>query len=623
VDSHAFETIGAGVWVLDARDRTLYVNARLASLLGRVPDEVHGAHFLDFVPDDARADARGLLDGSRLRGGQAELPLHVPDGSHRWVVIAAQPSAAAPDGSPGLTCVVVDITGRKLTEDRLRRVEEHYRVLAEAAEDHIFVIDRDDRVEYVNQAAARQLRTVPDRVIGRQRREIFPPDVAERQGQNLQQVFSTGQAVYAEGRTLYLDREVWLGTWLAPVTGANGDVRAVLGLSRDMTEQKRAQAELFRAQKLEAIGLLAGGIAHDFNNNLTAILGYVELIREQLPDRTFLANELTEVRNAAERAAGLVRRLLAFGRRQVVQPRPLNLNALVEGLVSMFERVIGERIQINVALAPDLWPVSADAGELEQVVMNLALNARDAMPNGGVLTIETANVHASVPRPSTMADGPYVLLSMRDTGAGMAAHVKEHVFEPFFTTKPPGEGTGLGLSTVYAIVKQLQGYIWVESEEGKGAAFNVHLPALPIGAEAAAPVAVPAPAPLPIASRGELILLVEDEHGVRRFAKRALERHGFRVVDAATPEDALAMVSAGEHRPSLLLSDVVMPQMSGPELASRLKAMMPDLIVLYMSGYPKNLVMTDGLVDPSMKLISKPFSAAALSAYVQEALDAR
>ena len=263
---------------------------------------------------------------------------------------------------------------------KLRKSEAYYRVLAEAAQDHIFVIDREDRVQYVNQAAARQLRTTPDKVIGRRRSEIFPPDVAERQGANLRQVLATGEPLYVEGRTLYLEREVWLGTWLAPILDDGGNVTAVLGLSRDITERRRLEIELANAQKMEAIGRLAGGVAHDFNNHLTAILGYVDMILGQIGDDKPISGDLKEVQRAAERSADLVKRLLAFGRRQIIQPRDLNLNAVISGLTPMLERLIGEGTRIVVTLAPDLRSVIGDASQIEQVIMNLALNARDAMP---------------------------------------------------------------------------------------------------------------------------------------------------------------------------------------------------------------------------------------------------
>ena len=741
--TNAFDSMAAGVWVIDSQFRTTYVKARMAMMLGRSPAEMQGVPLLDFVPDDARAGARSYLDGSRQGGDeQTDLPLLSKDGSLRWVLVSTH--RLSPDlvdranvDQASLVCVMVDITERKRIEDSLRQSQAHYNVLADTAEDHIFVINREDRVEYVNQAGARQLQSVPERVIGRRRSEIFPPDIAERQGHGLQHVFITGKPLYVEGHTLYLEREVWLGTWLAPVIDAQGHVNAVLGLSRDMTEHKQAddalraseqrlqmvlsnvplvlwasdrngvatfcggraleglggvpadvvgktfdaigiepfpaisehvrravagesfgtqigvgdstfdawfvplrdehqiiagatgiivdvterrrlEAELSDAQKLEAIGRLAGGIAHDFNNNLTAILGYVEMMIGEADANSQVARDLGEVKFAGERAAGLVRRLLAFGRRQVLQPRNLNLNEVIESLESMLGRLIGEDVQIVVTLAADPWSVTGDPGEFEQVIMNLALNARDAMPSGGTLRIETANATVSEKdRRPTMPPGPHVLLTISDTGIGMDSHTRAHVFEPFFTTKPAGKGTGLGLSTVYGIVKQLNGFIWVESELGQGSVFRVYVPA---AAGKAVPQPVPAAAtPKPASVRRETILLVEDEETVRRFAKTALELHGFQVIAAASPDEALSLAGDSQQPIPLLLTDVVMPQMGGPELADRLKRTRPDLAVIYMSGYPSTLVQ-GGMLDTSTRLISKPFTTAELLASIDEAL---
>jgi PAS domain S-box-containing protein len=608
-----------GVCILGAGYRTEYVNGHLAQMLGGAREAIEGALFLSLVPEDARAEAAAYLDACRDgAGGQQDLPLRSGDGRAIWVLVCTQrlPETAE---VPGLACFMVEITERRLAEGRLRKSEAHYRVLAETAEDHIFIIDRDDCVEYVNQAAARQMRTVPERLLGRRRTDIFPPDVAKRQGRSLRHVFSTGAPLYVEGRTLYLDREVWLGTWLAPVPDEHGGVRAVLGLSRDMTERKRLETELSNAQKLEAIGRLAGGIAHDFNNNLTAILGYVEMMLADLGPDTPTGRDLREVQLAAERAAGLVQRLLAFGRRQVLQPRAIGLNTVVENLKPMLDRLIGEQVQIALALAADLRLVTGDAGELEQVIMNLALNARDAMPGGGTLTIETSTVRVGGPDQPTMPPGTYVLMTIRDTGHGMDSLVKQHVFEPFFTTKPVGQGTGLGLSTVYGIVKQLDGFIWVDSAVGQGTAFHVYLPAA--GVEGVAEPAPDEAARLAAGGRRGTILLVEDEGTVRRFARLALERHGFLVVEAATPEDALALAEGGAQGFSLLLTDVVMPRTSGPELAERLRRTWPDLPVLYMSGYPSTLVRDGGILDPSMRLLPKPFTPTELLAHVDEVLE--
>ena len=494
---------------------------------------------------------------------------------------------------------------------------DYYRVLAETAEDHIFVIAQDDTIEFVNTAAARQHGRAPEELVGRKRTDIFPSDVAERQGENLKQVFETGKPLYVEARTMYRGREVWLSTWLAPIADEKGGVKAVLGVSRDLTDRKRAEEELRNAQKLEALGRLAGGIAHDFNNNLTAILGYVDMMIEQVHTEAPIARDLGEVRRAAERSAGLVRRLLAFGRRQVLQPRSLDLQAIVDGVRPMLERLLGEHIRVDVRTGPGVQPVTADASELEQVIINLALNARDAMPSGGTLTITTENAVPTRDQRAPMGDGQFVVMRISDTGEGMSAHVRQHVFEPFFTTKPPGKGTGLGLSAVYGIVKQLNGFIWVDSEIGEGSTFHVYLPA---AAEPVAPDPVDAGgSAVRITGTHQTILLVEDEDTVRRFVRRALHTNGFRVFEAATPEDALAFAAAQEHI-SLLLTDVVMPRMSGPELAHRLQGMRPGLQVLYMSGYPSSLVLPGLAIPPSVRLLSKPFTTLQLIERVQEAL---
>ena len=404
--------------------------------------------------------------------------------------------------------------------------------------------------------------------------------------------------------------------WSVPLLDERDKVAGVTGVVVEITERRRLETELSNASKLEAIGRLAGGIAHDFNNNLTAIMGYVELLRARVGVPEASLRELSEVQGAAERAAGLVRRLLALGGRQALHLRSLDLAAVISKVTPALERLIGERGRLQIALPPDLLPVIGDAEALEQVIVNLALNARDAMPTGGTLTIEGANSPtAPQNRHPMMAPGPQVLLTVRDTGTGMDARTRDQVFEPFFTTKPVGEGAGLGLSIVYGIVKQLNGFIWVESELGSGSAVYMSFPA---ATEPAMEVtAASSPAPPTSASRGT-ILLVEDEPVVRRFAKRALELHGFRVIDAGSPEEALALAKP-EQSISLLLTDVVMPRMNGRELADRLKAARPDMPVLYMSGYPAGLVQQEGL-DPSMRFISKPFKSADLIATITEIL---
>jgi two-component system cell cycle sensor histidine kinase/response regulator CckA len=514
---------------------------------------------------------------------------------------------------------------RPVSTDQKTHFTDYYRVLAETAEDHIFVIDREDRIEYVNPAGAREHGTVPERLIGRRRADLFPPDIVRRQGRHLQQVFETGRPLYVEALNVYGEREVWLSTSLTPIRDDDGSVRAVLGVSRDMTARKQAEdalrkseSELARAQKLEALGRLAGGIAHDFNNNLTAILGYIDVMAADIGENSQMMSDLEEMRRSAERASALARRLLAFGRRQVFQPRTLDLNDVVSRLTPVVKRLLGEHIRLEVYPEPDLFCVTADPRELEQVIMNLALNARDAMPDGGTLTIQTRNATESPEHDDSLAlESRYVSMQVRDTGGGMTPDVKQHVFEPFFTTKPGGQGTGVGLSAVYGIVKQLNGAIRVESEVGRGSTFEVFLPA-------SQDRAALRPTPTNLEEQTDprhpaAILLVEEEEAVRRFTKRVLERDGYQVLEAATPEEALSCAERGE-RFSLLLSDVVMPRMSGGQLADRLKKIHPNLPVVFMSGYPSKLVMHDGSVDPSTPLISKPFTAAQLTDIVQRIL---
>ncbi len=384
-------------------------------------------------------------------------------------------------------------------------------------------------------------------------------------------------------------------------------------------ELSRTQDQLLQAQKMEAIGRLAGGIAHDFNNLLTVISGHGQLLSRQLHGEHPLRPSLDAINDTAERTAGLTRQLLAFSRKQVLQPRVLDLNAVVADLAPMLQRLIGEDIELATALDPALGHVKADVGQLEQVVLNLAINARDAMPRGGRLMLETANIvlDAAYARQHVeVQPGPYVMLAVSDTGTGMDAPTRARLFEPFFTTKGPGQGTGLGLATSYGIVKQSGGNIWVYSEPGRGTTFKIYLPRVD------EPVDVIAPrtdAVEPVVRSGT-ILLVEDEDRVRALVRTILADHGYTVLDAPHPGDAL--VSSARHLGPihLLLTDVVMPQMSGPVLAGRLTPTRPEMKVLYMSGYTDNTVVQHGVLDPGAAFLQKPFTPDTLARTVREVL---
>ncbi|MFQ5891102.1 MAG: ATP-binding protein [Gemmatimonadota bacterium] len=446
---------------------------------------------------------------------------------------------------------------------------------------------------------------------------MLPPEAADA----VKECLGTGKTklgleVTVDGRTL---------TWFFVPIMAH---QVVLGYGFDITETRETEAalrqseeQLRQAQKMEAAGRLAGGVAHDFNNVLTVIIANSELLLTDLgPDDPGRVG-VEEIRKAADRAASLTRQLLAFSRKQVLEPRVLDLNAEVADVEKMLRRLIGEDLDLRTVRDPALSPVRADPGQIHQVLVNLAVNAREAMPEGGKLIIETKNVEldeAYAHTHESVAPGPYVMLAVSDTGHGMDEETQSQIFEPFFTTKGPGEGTGLGLATVYGIVKQSGGYIWVYSNPGLGTTFKIYLPRVPGAVERLEPSAVPA-APL----RGsETVLLVEDEPVILDLARRVLRQNGYAVLGASGAEEALRVCERHEGAIPLIVTDVVMPRMSGPKLAERLASLRPEARVLYISGYTDEVIVHHGVLAPGTAFLQKPFAAAALARKVREVLDA-
>ncbi len=391
-------------------------------------------------------------------------------------------------------------------------------------------------------------------------------------------------------------------------------------LKRSEDEKAALQEQLRQSQKVEAIGCLAGGIAHDFNNLLTVIKGYSQLSCIGLKEGDTLKGNIDEIQNAVDRAAGLTRQLLAFSRRQIMEMKVVDLSALLRDLEKMLGRIIGEEIEVSIRPADDLGSVKADVGQIEQVIMNLAVNAKDAMPSGGKLTIETANVELDESYAQSHVDvkpGRYVMFSVSDTGIGMAPEVRERIFEPFFTTKEKGKGTGLGLSTVYGIVKQSNGHIWVSSVQGKGTTFKIYLPRVDEPLEELRKEVLKEKVP-----RGdETILIVEDEEEVRRLARKILEDQGYRILETFNGDDALLACERSEGPIHLALVDVVMPGMSGSELACVLKPLCPETKILYMSGYTDNAIVRHGVLEKGINYIQKPFTMEGLAGKVREVLD--
>jgi len=512
------------------------------------------------------------------------------------------------------------VTERTRAQQALTESEAHYRVMFESNPNPLFVYTLDTlALLAVNEAAVSQY--------GYTREEFLSMTL---EGIHLPEQVPALRELVAKSETGFRKRGEWRhrkkdGTIVDVEVTRNtlmfAGRPAALAMAHDITKRKSVETQLLQAQKMEAVGRLAGGIAHDFNNLLTSIFGSSDLLLEDSGVKDQRRADVEDIKQAAQRAAALTRQLLAFSRQQVLAPQVLDMNALIADLAKMLRRLIGEDLEFRTVLAPDLGAVRADPGQLEQVIMNLAVNARDAMPHGGKLTVETANADLDDAYAQTHAPvvaGRYAMLAVSDTGIGMDTKVKAHIFEPFFTTKEIGKGTGLGLATVYGIVKQSDGYIWVYSEPGQGTTFKIYLPRVEAAAEP------PAPKPIsPASLRGsETVLLAEDEEAVRKLTRRVLEAHGYTVLTAADGQEALRVAEGHTGPIHLLLTDVVMPNMGGRQLAERLVSGRPDTNVLYLSGYTDDAIVHHGVLEPGIAFLQKPFTPQGLARKVREILDA-
>jgi PAS domain S-box-containing protein len=480
------------------------------------------------------------------------------------------------------------------------------------------------RFEYFNKAGEELLGVSREALMGKNDHDFFPSEQADFFVAKDRQVLERGTVEDIPEEPIETPRgRRWLHTRKIPILDAFGEPRHLLGVSVDITEQKLArdalQEQLRQAQKMEAVGRLAGGVSHDFNNLLSVIMGYTSLSLERIRGDDPLRGHLEEVMGAAERARDLTRQLLAFSRQQVLEPRVVNLNEVLGQVERMLERLIGEDVEFVAVKAPDLGSVRVDPSQIEQVLMNLVVNARDAMPQGGKLTIETANVALDETYASEhpiIVPGPHVMLAVSDTGHGMDRATQERIFEPFFTTKEVGRGTGLGLSTVFGVVRQSGGHIWVYSEPGRGAVFKVYFPSVPAERKTEEPKPKPAPR-----SGTETILVLEDEEHVRRVVLAMLARGGYRVLEAATAEQALDFVRSPGQAIDLLLTDVVMPKMSGPEAVRRVREIRPDLKAICMSGYTDETVVRHGILESGVAFLQKPITPDSLRQKIRAVLD--
>jgi PAS domain S-box-containing protein len=524
--------------------------------------------------------------------------------------------------------------GRRLTDaltsllsDReLRESEEKFKSLAESAQDAIIKIDRDGRVRYWNGAAERIFGWSASEIMGQDVHSFLAPErYLEESTKGLLEFRKTGAGPVlgkvVELRALRKDhREIPVELSISGVF-LHGSWNAIC-IARDVTERKKLEEQLLHSQKMDAIGSLAGGVAHDFNNILTAIIGYGNILKMKMRPDDPLLPPVDAILSSSERAAQLTKSLLTFGRKQVIRPVPIDLNRLVRNVEEILKRLIGEDIDFSTRLCDDAPVVTADAGQVEQVLMNLATNARDAMPDGGALSISTRVFEMGegfVRAHGFGKPGKYARIEVSDTGAGMDEETRKKIFEPFFSTKGPGKGTGLGLAIAYGIVKQHDGFIDVSSEPGKGTTFRIYLPL--VGAPGAEPSLSEPPPP----SHGgnETILLVEDEEIVRNLTKTVLESKGYRVIDAVDGQDGIEKFSLHGKEIDLLILDVIMPRKSGKEVYQAVKAVRPDMDILFISGYPAEMIGRKGILDDKAQLILKPVSPSELLRKIREILDRR
>jgi PAS domain S-box-containing protein len=650
--------------IVNSRGQIVLVNAQTEKLFGYHRGELLHQPLEILIPPRFRNQHHESRDQffsrarSRPMGSGRELPALRKDGTEFPADIALSP-VDTEDGMVVLAAVR-DITERKKNEEIARqhtelqvRMAKESAELAAAKKELETVAERERAAEALRRSEARVRRLVESNIIGIATGDLdgkvidandaflallgftkedvaagsmrwdalTPPEYREADRLAVEQLLSTGVAPLWEKQFIRKDGSrvpVLIG--VATLTGMSGETEAV-SFVVDITERKKLEQQLRQAQKVEAIGQLAGGIAHDFNNLLGIIIGYSEIFEERLGLDDPLRPKAEQIKKAGRRAASLTRQLLAFSRQQALEPRVLDLNAVIADTLKMLRRLIDENVELVAVPEPALGRVSADQGQIEQIIMNLTVNARDAMPRGGKLTISTGNAEmddAFVRLHPGAIPGSYVVLSVSDTGCGMDLETQTHIFEPFFTTKGEGKGTGLGLATVYGVVKQSGGYISVKSEPGIGSTFRIYLPRIQEPVASAAPV----DGGEKKAHGCETVLLVEDAHVLRELARELLEAGGYTVLEAANGADAISLAEKHPGPIHLLLSDVVMPGMNGPELAGKIIGARPDTKVLYMSGYTGDALPVQELLNSGAALLHKPFTGLSLATKVREVLAA-
>jgi PAS domain S-box-containing protein len=592
--------------------RVLDVNPAFEELVGiprpRLLGLLLGEVLRDLAPRCLRAFSEAAASGQPARFEEYSAALE------KYLEVVALPSAEGESAA-----ILSDVTERRTVEEALRRERDFTKNLVENSPAFFAATDREGKVIMMNQAMLKALGYSMEEVAGRDYLSTFIPEKErDRVAARFFETIRRKKGLEGDNFVRAKDGRELLVEWRNNVVlNRAGEVEYRYGLGIDVTERRRLEEQIRQSQKMEAVGRLAGGVAHDFNNLLTAILGYSELALLRLDAADPLRRDLEEIRRAGERAASLTRQLLAFSRRQVLEPVLLDLGQVVLELQKMLMRILGEDVELEVRAQPGVGIVRADPGQVQQVVVNLAVNARDAMPQGGRLTIEVSEkaLERKAAALRGLEPGRYAILTVSDTGHGIDEEVRAHLFEPFFTTKEVGKGTGLGLATVHGIVSQSGGHVEVRSQPGRGATFRVYFPRAAAPAERQAP---PAPAPEP--ARGtETILVVEDAADVRALVREILTAHGYRVLEAADGAAALEFCRS-EAPVHLLLTDLVMPGMGGRAVAERLSSCWPGLKVLFMSGYPDRLLTEPTGSNPAPAFLAKPFQPQELARKVRALL---
>jgi PAS domain S-box-containing protein len=624
-DTLAMDSAMDGMAIVSAEGKYTYVNKAYAQLMGHPnAQSMVGQYWVEMhSAGDVKAAERQIREGL-TREGKWFGPVAI---RRNGVPVPTEISITKlPDG--GVVTIGRDVSERQRVERSRQEAETKYQTLIEqvAAVSYIAELGIDGQWLYVSPQVETMFGFTADEWLAESRqwmKHIHPED--QKIVEIAEDASKRGERFQAEYRIVRKDgRVIWVSDTAAVVPGSDSHP-LMEGIIIDITDKKQLEGQLQQSRRMEAVGRLAGGIAHDFNNLLTVIKGYTELALIRAKGMPELRSDIERIEDASERAAGLVRQLLAFSRRQVMQPKVLDLNSIVVGLDKLLRRLMDEDIQMVTVATEAVGAIKADPGQIEQVIMNLVVNARDAMPDGGRLTVETSNVEldALYARDHTsVKPGKYVMLAVSDTGIGMSAETVAHIFEPFYTTKESGRGTGLGLSTVYGIVKQSGGYIWVYSELSHGTTFKVYLPRVDEAVETAANAGKPAEPAKELSGR-ETILLVEDEPELRELTRTVLVARGYTVIEAGNAEEAERLASDRRDggKIHLLLTDVIMPGVSGRELAKRVLARQPSVRVLYMSGYTYNVIAQDGTLERGVAFLQKPFTPSALVEKVREVLD--